>query len=48
MTNEIHNMFTIRLRALKKLSQIEKKCTEERISTLFVQGFPNFFGSQRF
>ncbi len=48
MTNEIHNTFFIRLRALKKLSQAERQHTEKAISTLFAEGFPNLFGSQRF
>ncbi len=48
MTNEIHNTFFIRLRALKKLSQLERQDTEQTISSLFAEGFPNLFGSQRF
>ncbi len=48
MTTPIHNTFYIRLRALKTLSQIEKERTEKNINDLFVDGFPNVFGSQRF
>ncbi len=48
MTNEIHNTFFIRLRALKKLSQTEKIETEKTISKLFAEWFSNVFGSQRF
>jgi len=48
MTDEIYNTFTIRLRAVKKLSQQEKEDTTKSISKLFTDGFPNLFGSQRF
>lgn len=48
MTSEIKNTFYIRLRALKNLSQIEKQKTEETMSNLFEEGFPNVFGNQRF
>ena len=48
MTTEIRNTFFIRLRALKKLSQVEKQQTQDSISSLFERGFPNVFGDQRF
>jgi len=48
MTSEIKNTFYIRLRALKKLSQIERQKTEKTMSNLFEEGFPNVFGNQRF
>lgn len=48
MTSEIKNTFYIRLRSLKKLSQIERQKTEETMSNLFEEWFPNVFGNQRF
>lgn len=48
MTTPIQNIFYIRLRALKTLSQTEKESTEKNINALFTDWFPNLFGSQRF
>ncbi len=48
MTTSIKNKFTIRLRANKKLSQLEKQQTWATLTALFAEWFPNFFGEQRF
>ena len=48
MTTPIKNTFFIRLRGTKHLSQTEKTKTDQVLSSLFVHGFPNLFGEQRF
>lgn len=48
MTSNIKNTFHIRLRANKKLSQVERQKTEQIISNLFEEWVPNIFGNQRF
>ena len=41
-------MFHIRLRAKKKLGREERSQAQQGIEKLFADGFPNFFGEQRF
>lgn len=48
MTSDIKNRFYIRLRANKKLSQLERQSTDEIMSDLFESWVPNVFGNQRF
>ena len=48
MTDNIINHFAIRLRATQKLSQEIKEKAKSIIEKLFAEGFPNFFGAQRF
>jgi len=48
LTTPIQNIFHIRLRAQKKLSQSEKHEAKKLIQNLFSSGFPNYFGEQRF
>jgi len=44
----IENVFHIRLRAKKKLGREERSQAQQGIEKLFADGFPNFFGEQRF
>lgn len=48
MTDDITNHFSIRLRATQKLGQEVKQQALSLIEKLFAEGFPNFFGTQRF
>ena len=48
MTDNIENRFFIRLRATQKLWQDIKNKAIQIIEKLFAEGFPNFFGTQRF
>jgi len=48
MTTQIKNIFHIRLRANKNLSEKERDLTSKKLNYLFDNGFPNFFGEQRF
>jgi len=48
MTDDITNHFSIRLRASQKLSQDIKEKAKTIVDKLFVEWFPNFFGTQRF
>ncbi len=48
MTDNITNHFSIRLRANQTLSIKVKQRAKEIVEKLFEEGFPNFFGTQRF
>jgi len=48
MTTKIKNVFYIRLRANKNLAQNEKELASKKLRYLFNNGFPNFYGEQRF
>ena len=48
LTTNISNLFHIRLRSLKKLSQQEKDDVTQSLRVLFTGGFVNVFGEQRF
>lgn len=48
ITDNITNHFAIRLRASQKLWQTAKEQAKSIIEKIFAEGFPNFFGTQRF
>lgn len=48
LTDPIVNHFSIRLRATQQLGQTVKTQAQEIVHHLFTEGFPNFFGTQRF
>lgn len=48
MTDNITNHFSIRLRATQALGQQTKIRAQAIVEKLFAEGFPNFFGTQRF
>jgi tRNA pseudouridine13 synthase len=48
MTDHIQNRFYIRLRALQNIGLEDKKQSETTIKKLLTDGFPNFYGTQRF
>jgi tRNA(Glu) U13 pseudouridine synthase TruD len=48
MTDNITNRFSIRLRATQALGEQTKIRAKKIVEKLFAEGFPNFFGTQRF
>lgn len=48
MTDHIQNRFFIRLRAKQAISQKVKAEAQTMVEKLFAEGFPNFYGTQRF